>query len=92
MITPRHRDCRDRLTHENVIRISLLPNRLEERLLNEFMQRFRSVPLSLPAGFCVSLSVCLSDPRDPASHEVGRLLSRLGNCHKGSTDPNVIAD
>lgn len=28
MITPRHRDCRDRLTHENVIRISLLPTAL----------------------------------------------------------------
>lgn len=28
VITPRHRDCRDRLTHENVIRISLLPTAL----------------------------------------------------------------
>lgn len=63
MITARHRDCRDRLTHENVIRISLLPNRLEERLFldDEFVQcSFLSLSRSVPRNPSISFHLCSS--------------------------------
>lgn len=90
MITPCHRDCRDRLTHENVIRISLLPAAWRERVLAKFVQRGSPVlcpppffirppwpPSALPFPFFVSVLALSSRCRSARSsfqHEVGQRL------------------
>lgn len=94
VIIASHRDCRDRLTHENVIRISLLPTALrnDSTSLCNIVSLFPPL-LSFPPPhptfilskrFRQSCRSSLSLPRE-IQHEVGRLRSRLlGNCHKGS--------
>lgn len=63
VITPRHRDCRDRLTHENVIRISLLPTALRNDRFSATRERETLCNLFFPSLLdSLPLSLSLSSP------------------------------
>lgn len=83
VITASHRDCRDRLTHENVIRISLLPTALRNDCstsLCNVVSRFSPPPspslVYLPGETSPILSVLLVHLSREIQHEVGQLRSR----------------
>lgn len=96
VITASHRDCRDRLTHENVIRISLLPTALRNDCSTSLCN---VVPPSLPSVSLPRPSPSVFPEKPPPTpsffsvrlsreiqHEVGqRSRDRWATCHKGLT-------
>lgn len=105
VIIASHRDCRDRLTHENVIRISLLPTALRNDCSTSLCNVVSLFPpcLSFPLPhltfifskrfrqFCRS-SLGISLPRE-IQHEVGRLRSQVvGQLSQRIDSSNVIGN
>lgn len=100
VITASHRDCRDRLTHENVIRISLLPTALRNDCstsLCNVVSRFPSaspsslvyLPSERPRQPC--RSSCPSIARDPAQSR-SAALAVVGQLSQRIDRPNVIGN
>lgn len=104
VIIASHRDCRDRLTHENVIRISLLPTALRNDCSTSLCNVVSLFPLPPPSShvFHVYLLEEIPPilPRSSLSflpremqHEVGRLRSRfVGQLSQRINPPNVIGN